>query len=85
MEDWLEWEERVLRPATQSRQPSHLNAALAQLDQSCTSGQMFLGRSLTLADIAIFSTLHSAEATQEVSKASASLASPLLSSLHLQM
>ena len=63
--DWLEWEERVLRPAAQSRQPARLATALAQLDQACTPGQLFLGHSLTLADIAIFSALRSAQATTE--------------------
>ena len=68
--DWLEWEERVLRPAAQSPQPAHLAAALAQLDQACTSGQMFLGHSLTLADVAIFSALQSADGSTEASQTS---------------
>lgn len=67
VEDWLEWEERVLRPATLSSQPNHLRAALSQLDQACGSNQLFLGHSLTIADVAIFSTLQSANAADEAS------------------
>lgn len=67
VEDWLEWEERVLRPAVHSRQPVKLQAALSQLDQACASGQAFLGHGLTLADIVIFSCLQGAKDTAEAS------------------
>lgn len=58
VEDWLEWEERVLRPAIHTRHSLKLQTALSQLDQACVPGQGCLGHTLTLADIAIFSSLH---------------------------
>lgn len=68
MEDWLEWEERVLRPATQASQGLLLHEALAQLEKAVKGGHIFLGHDLTLADIAIFSTLHPVLGTAQVGK-----------------
>jgi hypothetical protein len=68
VDDWLEWEERVLRPATQASQGLLLQEALAQLGKTVKGGHLFLGHDLTLADIAIFSSLHPILGTAQVRK-----------------
>lgn len=57
MQDWLEWEELVLRPAVLSKNSAALEAALGRLDAAVTAKHYVAGPALTLADIAILSDL----------------------------
>ena len=54
VEDWLEWEENILREGVTSQQPEALPYALEQLNHALSATGNFLGRELTVADIAIF-------------------------------
>ena len=57
VEDWLEWEETILRPAVGRGNPAALQAALERLAKAVSAGQYLVGNVVTLADIAVYSTL----------------------------
>ena len=68
VEDWLEWEETVLRPAAQGTNPSLLQSALDKLAEALSASTFLVGKAITLADVAVFSTLLSVMDTAQVCK-----------------
>jgi len=54
---WLEWEERVLRPAALQGQPAPLTAALTHLAGALAGSDYLAGTTLTVADAAVYATL----------------------------
>lgn len=57
IQDWLEWEEAVLRPAI-SAPHAGLQAALQRLGKAVSATDFVAGSAPTVADAAIFATLH---------------------------
>ena len=66
VEDWLEWEETVLRPAARATNPSLLQSALDKLAEALSASTFLVGKAITLADVAVFSTLLSVMDTAQV-------------------
>ena len=66
VEDWLEREETTLRQATLSRDPQFVFSAQQQLVLALSGRGSFLGSQLTVADIAIFSTLKPFASSEKV-------------------
>eukprot|EP00884_Botryococcus_braunii_P016798 jgi/Botrbrau1/3801/Bobra.0183s0033.1 len=61
VEEWVEWEEGVLRTALASSGPSsQLSSALTKLDKAVQGKKFLVGEALSLADVAIFATLSTA-------------------------
>lgn len=57
MEDWVEWEEAVLRTALNAGQVS---SVLAHLDAAVQGKEFLAGEGLSLADVAVLATLTAA-------------------------
>ena len=57
VESWLEWEERQLRRAVCGGEGPQLNAALKKLESAVSSQAYLVGQAVSLADLAVFTTL----------------------------
>ncbi len=57
IESWLEWEERQLRSAACRGEGPQLHAALRKLESAVSNRAYLVGEAVSLADLAVFTTL----------------------------
>ena len=57
VESWLEWEERQLRSAVERGEGLQLSTALRKLEAAVSTQSNLVGQAVSLADVAVFTTL----------------------------